>query len=361
MHLAQSVRQTIHGKRKCAHWSISRPLDESRSPADNQTMTDQDKMVSDALRGSWVHRLLPEGLWPYAQLARWERPIGWKLLMWPCWWAAMLAASARVENGNVDRDTYLAVNFWQIAIWLALFTLGAFVMRGAGCTYNDLVDQDIDDKVARTRSRPLPSGRVTRKQAWIFLALQLLVGLVILLQFNATTIALGFASVITIVIYPFMKRITWWPQLFLGLAFSWGALVGWTAIIGELNLPPVLLYVGCIFWVIAYDTIYAHQDIEDDALVGVKSTARLFGGNTRQALVALYGVALVLWASAFYMAAVPWPAWIGLAWAALHLGWQVKTFELENPALSLRLFKSNSDLGWILFLGLLASIFTYHV
>jgi len=327
-------------------------------------MTDENKMVADALRGSWVHKFLPESLWPYAQLARWERPIGWKLLMWPCWWAAALAmasAGGVLQSGSgspVEAIRWL-VDQSVLPYYLFLFFLGAFVMRGAGCTYNDLVDQDIDDKVARTRSRPLPSGRVSRKQAWIFLALQLLVGLIILLQFNWTTVVLGFASVITIVIYPFMKRVTWWPQLFLGLAFSWGALVGWTAIIGELSLPPFLLYLGCIFWVIGYDTIYAHQDIEDDALVGVKSTARLFGDNTRQALVALYGGVLALWASAFYMTAVPWPAWIGLGLAALHLGWQVKSFELENPALSLRLFKSNSGLGWLLFLSLLASILTF--
>ncbi len=324
-------------------------------------------MVADALRGSWVHKFLPQGLWPFAQLARWERPIGWKLLMWPCWWAAAMAMVAVI---NVYKSASLAAGLpvsvvdiarwlageWILPLYLFLFAAGAFVMRGAGCTYNDLVDQDIDEKVARTRSRPLPSGRVSRKQAAVFLVLQLLVGLVILLQFNWATILAGLVSVITIVIYPFMKRITWWPQLFLGLAFSWGALVGWTAIAGQLNVPAIMLYVGCIFWVIAYDTIYAHQDIEDDALVGVKSTARLFAEDTRTALIILYSLAVASWATAFVAAQMPWPAWVGLGIGAGHLAWQVITFELNNAELSLKLFKSNSHLGWILFLGLLAGL-----
>lgn len=314
-------------------------------------MSNDNKMVADALRGSWVHKFLPERLWPYAQLARWERPIGWKLLMWPCWWSATMALT---QTGNSLEPSDTA---WiGFAAFLLLFFLGAFVMRGAGCTYNDLVDQDIDDKVARTRSRPLPSGRVTRKQAAIFLVLQLISGLVILLQFNTATIIAGFVSVITIVIYPFMKRITWWPQLFLGLAFSWGALVGWTAIAGHLHLPAVVLYLGSICWVIAYDTIYAYQDIEDDALVGVKSTARLFAEKTKTALVFLYGAAVVLFGLAFYLISVSWPAWIGLAFGAGHLFWQVKSFSYDDPANSLRLFKSNSGFGWLLFLGLLASV-----
>ena len=187
-------------------------------------------------------------------------------------------------------------------------------------------------------------------------ALQLLIGLIILLQFNFTTIVLGFASVITIVIYPFMKRITWWPQLFLGLAFSWGALVGWTAISGHLYPPAILLYLGSICWVIAYDTIYAHQDIEDDALVGVKSTARLFADNTKKALVFLYGAAIILFGCAFYLTGVSWPAWIGLALGAAHLAWQVQSFRLNDGPHSLKLFKSNSGFGWILFLGLVGSV-----
>ncbi|MGB7286743.1 MAG: 4-hydroxybenzoate octaprenyltransferase [Salaquimonas sp.] len=327
-------------------------------------MTDENKMVADALRGNWVHKFLPQSLWPYAQLARWERPIGWKLLMWPCWWSAAMAFSVWFHSqsnhvfnaSNSIESLRWVIGSSDLPFYLLFFTLGAFVMRGAGCTYNDLVDQDIDDKVSRTRSRPLPSGRVTRKQAAIFLSLQLLVGLLILLQFNTTTIIVGLVSVVTIVIYPFMKRITWWPQLFLGLAFSWGALVGWTAIAGALHLPAIALYLGSICWVIAYDTIYAYQDIEDDALVGVKSTARLFAEKTRTALSILYSLALVLFAIAFHLTGVAWPAWVGLALGALHLGWQVKSFSYSDPANSLQLFKSNSGFGWIVFLGLFASV-----
>ena len=316
-------------------------------------MNDTDKMVADALRGSWVHRFLPQSVWPYAQLARWERPIGWKLLMWPCWWSATMAMA------NMMQLPVMGGMGWAFLATLlpllVLFTVGAFVMRGAGCTYNDLVDEDIDAQVARTRSRPLPSGRVTKKQAAGFLALQLLAGLIILLQFNWTTIVTGFISVVTIVVYPFMKRITWWPQLFLGFAFSWGALVGWTAIMDAMNWPAVILYIGCIFWVIAYDTIYAHQDIEDDALVGVKSTARLFAGNTRPAVSALYAAALALFAIAFWLTAMPWPAWLGLAAGAGHMIWQVKTLDIHDPANCLYRFKSNSGFGWLLFAGLFAS------
>lgn len=319
-------------------------------------MSDEEKMVADALRGSWVHRLLPKNVWPYAQLARWERPIGWKLLMWPCWWAAAMAFATLPNPAASPVDALRWISWESLLPWyLFLFFIGAFVMRGAGCTYNDLVDVDIDAQVARTRSRPLPSGRVTKNQAAAFLLMQLFVGLIVLLQFNLTTIITGFVSVVTIVIYPFMKRITWWPQLFLGFAFSWGALVGWTAVTNEMQLPAILLYLGCICWVIGYDTIYAHQDIEDDALVGVKSTARLFGDNTAQALNWLYGGAIVLWALAIQLSDVSWPAWIALGAATLHLGWQIKTFEPNNGPLALTLFKSNSGLGWILFLGFLVS------
>ncbi len=306
---------------------------------------DEQGKVADAIRHSFVY-FLPRPVWPYAQLARWERPIGWWLLMWPCWWSTVLATGAS-EPATPPAAT--------IAWYLALFTAGAIVMRGAGCTYNDLVDQDIDDQVARTRSRPLPSGRVSRAQAIAFLVLQLLIGLAILLQFNATTIIVGLASMVTVVIYPFMKRITWWPQLFLGLAFSWGALVGWTAIAADVASPALVLYAGCIFWVIGYDTIYAHQDIEDDALVGVKSTARLFAERTKPALIALYAVALALFAVAFYLAGAGPIAWLGLAAGAAHMAWQVATLDIHDPERCLKLFKSNSHFGWIVFVGLMVA------
>ncbi len=307
-------------------------------------MTPQDT-VADAVPQSWVHRLLPTPLWPYAQLARWERPIGWKLLMWPCWWSAAMIAAAGHGAWRGLPDP------WH----LALFTLGAIVMRGAGCTYNDLVDQDIDAKVARTRSRPLPSGRVTLRRAQGFLLIQLLAGLAILLTFNRFTILLGIASLMTVAIYPFMKRITWWPQLFLGFAFSWGALMGWAAVAGELAWAPVLLYLGSIAWVIGYDTLYAHQDIEDDVLVGVKSTARLFGKNTGLALTVLFAAALMLFAMAFASAGISWPGYAGLAAGAAHMAWQIRSLDLKDPAKCLRLFKANSVFGWIVFAGLAAA------
>ncbi len=309
-------------------------------------MTDEGKKVADALKHSWVY-WLPTWIWPYAQLARWERPIGWQLLMWPCWWSVAFAF-VFLQPNSVDS------NFLR---YLGLFTVGAFLMRGAGCTYNDLVDQNIDNQVARTRSRPLPSGRVTRNGAIAFLVLQLMLGLAVLLQFNRYTILVGLISVVTIVIYPFMKRITWWPQLFLGLAFSWGALMGWSAVFGQLAWPPVILYLGCICWVIGFDTIYAHQDIEDDMQVGVKSTARLFGKNTKLALSLLYGFAVFLFAAAFWYADVNLPAWIGLSGVALHMAWQIRTLDIHNPTHCLKLFKSNSVLGLIMFVGLVASAF----
>lgn len=302
--------------------------------------------VADAVQTHWVHRWLPQSLWPYAQLARWERPIGWWLLLWPCWWSLMLAANQGTRVAHVGAFVL------PVAGFLVLFLAGAILMRGAGCTYNDLVDQNIDDKVARTRSRPLPSGRVSRRQAVLFLGLQLALGLLVLLQFNRPTVLLGVLSLVTVVVYPFMKRITWWPQLFLGLAFSWGALMGWPALLGTFGWPPLILYAGCIFWVIGYDTIYAHQDIEDDALVGVKSTARLFGDRTRPALVFFYAMAWLLFATAWHLAGISWIGWLGLAAGAVQMAWQVATLDTRDPAHCLKLFKSNSHFGWILFVGL---------
>lgn len=303
--------------------------------------------VMDAPSGHWVYRILPAGLWPYAQLARWDRPIGWQLLLWPCLWSAALVAGAGAKVGD---------NIWAVlpSLWhLVLFFLGAIAMRGAGCTFNDLADQDIDDKVARTRSRPLPSGQVSRKQAWLFLVLQCLIGLVVVLQFNWFTIALSVGSLVIVAAYPFMKRITNWPQLVLGLAFSWGALVAWAAQAGSLSLAPVLLYIGSILWVIGYDTIYAHQDKEDDALVGVRSTARLFGSKTKLALMVLYGGALAFFAGAFAVAEVPMPALAGLLAAGAHLYRQISVLDIDNPEQCLRLFRSNNTVGWLIFAGLI--------
>jgi 4-hydroxybenzoate polyprenyltransferase len=312
-----------------------------------QSRTGQGR-VADAPSGHWVYRALPRKLWPYAQLARWDRPIGWQLLMWPCWWSAALAAGAYARPTD---------SFWSLIPqpWhLALFFIGAVAMRGAGCTYNDIVDEKIDEKVDRTRSRPLPSGQVTRKQAWAFLILQALAGLLVLVQFNSFAILLGIGSLAVVAIYPFMKRFTYWPQFVLGLAFSWGALMGWAAEFADLARPAILLYFGSIFWVIGYDTIYAHQDKEDDALIGVKSTARLFGDSTKSWLIGLYGGALILMASAFSAAEVPMPAMAGLVAAGAHMARQIFVLDIDNPDQCVRLFRSNNTVGWLIFLGLVA-------
>src|ERR1700683_5531368 len=236
--------------------------------------------VADAI-GNWVDALAPVWSRPYLRLARLDRPIGSWLLLLPCWWSAALAAVA--AHARVPSLCHLV-----------LFFVGAFAMRGAGCAWNDIVDRDLDASVERTRSRPIPSGQVSVGQAGLFLVLLALVGLAVLIRFNGFTIALGIASLAIVVVYPFMKRITYWPQIVLGLAFSWGALMGWAGAFGRLDLAPLLLYAGSISWVIGYDTIYAHQDREDDALIGVKSTALLFGARTQPMLVLFYGIALVL-------------------------------------------------------------------
>ncbi|MGD9915110.1 MAG: 4-hydroxybenzoate octaprenyltransferase [Rhizobiaceae bacterium] len=305
--------------------------------------------VADAPSGHWVYRVLPRALWPFAQLARWDRPIGIWLLLWPCLWSAAMAAAAFAKPGEP------LITLLPDPLHMLLFLLGATAMRGAGCTYNDIVDEGIDAQVERTRSRPLPAGKVSRKGAWLFLVAQALVGLAVLLCFNQFTILLGLGSLVVVAIYPFMKRITSWPQLVLGLAFSWGALMGWAAAFGELADPAYLLYAGSILWVIGYDTIYAHQDKEDDALVGVRSTARLFGRYTKQWLIGLYGGALLCFAGAFASAEVPMPALAGLLAAGAHMLRQVRQLDIDNPDQCLRLFKSNSAVGWLIFLGLVLS------
>lgn len=298
-------------------------------------------IVADAVRGHWADTILPPWVRPYARLARWERPIGWWLLLWPCWWSAALAAD------HAGRP-------WPNPWHLVLFLVGAVAMRGAGCTWNDLVDQDIDQKVARTRSRPIPSGQVTVRRAQLFLLLQALVGLVVLLQFDRFAVVVGLSSLVVVAIYPFMKRVTDWPQLFLGFAFSWGALMGWAAALGRLDAAPVALYFAAIAWTIGYDTIYAHQDKEDDAVVGVRSTARLFGERTGPWLVGLYGLTVALLAAALALAGVGVFAWIGLAAFAGHLVWQIRRLDIDDPDVCLMLFRANRWAGWIFFAGLVA-------
>ncbi|MEX0752467.1 MAG: 4-hydroxybenzoate octaprenyltransferase [Xanthobacteraceae bacterium] len=294
--------------------------------------------VADAT-DNWVDRLAPPAIRPYLRLARFDRPIGAWLLLLPCWWSTALAAVA--SGAAIPNLRHLA-----------LFFIGAFVMRGCGCTWNDIVDRHIDAQVARTRSRPIPSGQVSLTGALIFLMLQALVGLAVLLQFNGFAIATGIASLAVVAIYPFMKRVTYWPQIVLGLAFSWGALMGWAAAFGRLDLPALLLYAGSIAWVIAYDTIYAHQDREDDALLGLKSTALLFGAHTKTALAGFFSVAAVLIGLAGWSAGAGIVFMLGLAAFAAHLAWQVWRIDTENSALCLALFKSNRDAGLVLFSGL---------
>ncbi|KEQ09238.1 4-hydroxybenzoate octaprenyltransferase [Pseudorhizobium pelagicum] len=304
--------------------------------------------VYDAPSNNWVYRVLPRSAWPYAQLARWDRPIGWQLLMWPCFWSSALAANRAAELGSLSVGLFV--------FHLFLFFAGSVAMRGAGCTYNDLVDQKIDNEVARTRSRPLPSGRVTRFEAKTFLAVQALVGLLVLIQFNSFAIVLGIMSLAVVAVYPFAKRFTDWPQFFLGLAFSWGGLMGWAGMFGSLSWAPVWLYLGAIAWTIGYDTIYAHQDKEDDALVGVRSTARLFGENTKRWLIGLYGLTLLLLLLAYALAGVGVVAYLGLILAALMFAWQIVMLDIDDADQCLSLFKSNNRVGAVIFAGLVLAL-----
>jgi 4-hydroxybenzoate polyprenyltransferase len=294
--------------------------------------------VADAT-ANWVDTYAPLWARPYLRLARMDRPIGTWLLLMPCLWSAALAAG-------------VADNLSHLPSTLILFAIGALVMRGAGCTWNDITDRDLDAKVERTRSRPIPAGQVTAKQAVVFLALQLLVGLVVLLQFNWFAVATGIASLIVVVVYPFMKRITYWPQAVLGLAFSWGALMGFAVILARIDAAALWLYAGSIAWVIGYDTIYAHQDTEDDALIGVKSTALLFGKNTRSWLALFYVLAVILIGAALWSAGAGLPAWLGLVAFAAHLVSQIIRLRIADSTLCLRLFRGNRDAGLLLFAGL---------
>jgi 4-hydroxybenzoate polyprenyltransferase len=259
----------------------------------------------------------------------------------PCWWSAALACGIAGD---------LRTLLWLVV----LFFVGAFVMRGAGCTWNDITDRDLDGKVERTRSRPIPAGQVSVAQAFAFLVLQALIGLAVLLQFNAFAVMTGIASLTIVAVYPFMKRVTYWPQIVLGLAFSWGALMGFAVVFGRLDPAAVVLYAGSIAWVIGYDTIYAHQDREDDALIGIKSTALLFGDSTKPALTFFYALAVVLVGAALWLGGARIAAFAGLAAFAVHLAWQVKRLDITDAGLCLRLFKSNRDAGLLLFAGLVA-------
>jgi 4-hydroxybenzoate polyprenyltransferase len=283
-------------------------------------------------------RLTPDFALPFVQLARLDRPIGWQLLLAPCWQASALAGLADHRGPNV----------WH----LFLFLIGAIAMRGAGCTYNDILDRKLDAGVERTRGRPLPSGRVTVGAAAAFGVAQALVGLVVLLRFNWFTVWLGVASLGVVAIYPLMKRVTSWPQATLGLAFSWGALTGWSASAASLALAPVLLYFSAFAWTIGYDTIYALQDARDDAIVGIRSTARLFGAHARLGIGVFYAASAVLALAAIESVGDGAIALAGWFAYAAHLAWQVSQVGGADPPSALRLFRSNRDAGFILFAGI---------
>src|SRR5690348_6574757 len=271
------------------------------------------ELRTDIHAGDWVDRRAPAALRPYMRLARLDRPIGTWLLLFPCWWGIAFAAERWPD--------------WRL---IALFGIGAVVMRGAGCTFNDIVDRDFDAKVERTSVRPIPSGAVSVKAAIAFMLLQLAAGAAILFSLNRLSILLGFLVILLIATYPFMKRITYWPQFFLGLNFNWGALLGFAAATGVVATPALLLYAGGICWTLGYDTIYAHQDKEDDVLIGVKSSALALGAATRPALFVFYAGALALWVAAMRAAGLAWQIWPALALVALHLAWQAATVRIDH-------------------------------
>ena len=293
---------------------------------------------TDIAAGNWVERYVPAVARPYCILARLDRPIGTWLLLWPCCWGLALATDGQWPN------------LW----YLALFAIGALVMRGAGCTINDIADRDVDAQVARTATRPLASGALTPVQAWLFLAALLAAGFMVLVQFNNAAVVLGLAALPLVALYPFMKRITWWPQAWLGLTFNWGALMGWTAVAGAVGPPALALYAAGIAWTLGYDTIYAHQDKEDDALIGVKSSARKLGDETRPWLWGFYAVALALIALAGNLAGLAWPFYGVVAVAGAQLAWQAAMVDIHDPVDCLAKFQSNKWFGLVVFAAIVA-------
>jgi len=317
--------------------------------SDAPQMPEPDGVVADAVRGNWVDRWAPPVARPYLRLSRADRPIGTWLLLLPCWWGVALAAAA-------DPGGWRPWDLWIIGGC----TIGAFLMRGAGCTWNDLSDRDFDAAVARTRSRPLPSGQVTPRQAVVWMVAQALAAAVVLFSYNATAIALGVGSLLLVAVYPFAKRFTWWPQVFLGLAFNWGALLAYAAHAGRLDWPAVVLWLSGIAWTLFYDTIYAHQDKEDDALIGVRSTARLFGTATRVWLrgfmLVSVGLMLVAVLGALLAADAGWTAvliaLLGIWGFGAHMGWQLGQLDIDNPDTCMKLFRTNRDAGLVVALFL---------
>lgn len=297
-------------------------------------------LLPDAVPGAPLFRLTPASWHPFLQLARLDRPIGYWLLLLPCWWSSALASLSAHQPPRL--------------LHLILFFIGAVVMRGSGSTYNDIVDRDLDARVERTRNRPLPAGRVSLGAAKVFLVAQALIGFLVVIQFNLFTILIGIGSLAIVAIYPFMKRFTSWPQLVLGFAFAWGGLVGWAAIFGSLAPPAFLIYGAAILWTIGYDTIYAVQDIRDDPAAGIKSTARLFGSRLKLSVGAFYAGAALLAEAALLSAGRGDQlfAQLGVAAFAAHLAWQVSWLRPDDSPRALRLFRSNRDAGLLLFVGL---------
>ena len=300
-------------------------------------------VIADAAPGNWVDAYAPARIKPYLKLARFDRPIGAWLLLFPCWWSQALA---ELSLGRNYPDPW----------YLVLFLVGAFLMRGAGCTWNDIVDRDYDGRVERTARRPIPSGQVSVRQALAFALALCLIGFAVLIQFNWTAVIVAISSLVLVAIYPYCKRFTYWPQLMLGLTFKWGALVGWTAVTGALQLPALVLYAGAILWTIGYDTIYAHQDKEDDAMLGLKSTALRLGSATRGWLVVLYAGAVVLWAVVGHMAGAHGVYYGGLALVGAVLAWQVATLDIDDSANCLVRFRANQWVGWLLLAGTAADM-----
>ncbi len=293
--------------------------------------------ASDIQRGNWVDRALPAPARPYARLARLDRPIGTWLLLLPGWWALAFTGTP-----------------WPYLRFVVLFAAGALLMRTAGCVINDLTDRKYDAKVARTADRPIASGQVSVPAAFVYLAVLLAISLVILLQFNGFAVAVGAASLVLVVAYPWFKRFTYWPQAFLGLTFNWGVLVAWAATSGGLEPPALSLYAAGFFWTLGYDTLYAHQDKEDDALVGIKSTALLFGDNSRRWVLAFYAIAVALLAATGVAAEMGVIYYAGLALAALHLAWQATRVDIADAKDCLAKFNSNRDFGLLLFAAIVA-------
>lgn len=300
----------------------------------------------DAVARSWVDGMPPKAQ-PYLRLMRLDRPIGTWLLFWPCVFGLLLGAASQGRPFDSWNDVWFVV----------LFAVGSVVMRGAGCTFNDIVDRDIDAKVARTRGRPIASGTVSVKRAVVFLIAQCLLGLFILLQFNNFAVLLGASSLVLVAAYPFMKRITWWPQAWLGLTFNWGALLGFAAQTGRIDAANIFLYAGCFFWTLGYDTIYAHQDVDDDALIGVKSTARLFGKNSPHWILTFYAAAFALMTTAGLCEHLG-PLFLLFTMAPLlHLLWQVRRLRIDDPKRCLEIFRSNRDAGGLIALALFVATF----